>query len=98
MLENLVDFVGQEVDYLFMQKKWFTLQQQQYQMDMAKSLETVQKQIEVTYCVILESKKQNDMILNLIMQKELNSSLTNTVINMTLSMQKFLSSLKLNQP
>jgi len=38
------------------------------------------------------------MILNLIMQRELSSSLTNTVIDMTLSMQKILASLKLNQP
>ena len=38
------------------------------------------------------------MILNLIMKRELSSSLTNTVIDMTLSMQKILASLKLNQP
>ena len=36
------------------------------------------------------------MILNLIMQRELSSSLTNTVINMTLSMQRILANLKLN--
>jgi hypothetical protein len=96
-LEKLTEFIQAEIDYLFMKKRtYFMLHDMN--VDRREDLTIIEAKIETIFFVLQEAKKQNDFLLNLLMERKLSSSHTNSIINMTLSMQKMEASLKMNQP